>query len=214
LHPGQRPALCAAVTALPPAASGRPPMLVLSPEQAAPLVQELAPSLAMAPPPLADSEQGPPSTSLSEARFQARHGHLPAWAEVLHAHSERSVLLTGLRWAQHTFSWLFTGHAQGWLTQVAPSPGRALPLSQEVQRLRADIEQLRALGHVDADAAVLALGRQRSPAGQVITLPCLGLNGDLPWQWQAAPRALFAPFQAPADGLYGIVATGEQMDTA
>lgn len=174
---------------------------------------------------------------------------LPALAEALVSHGARSVVITGgdapqdarcpdgQPWA---LDWLRTPHAQGWLcapridtphhhgTGCTFATGAAAAL---------------ALGHVEADAIVLAnmLTRhalmQSHPAGQGAgpvkalrgfaagpahggaPLPWLGLGTDLPWRLSEpphpdAPHNLFLPYPPPADGLYGILADSAQLDGA
>jgi hydroxymethylpyrimidine kinase/phosphomethylpyrimidine kinase/thiamine-phosphate diphosphorylase len=138
----------------------------------------------------------------------------------------------------HCLDWIDTDQAQGWLcaprvetphhhgTGCTFATGAAAAL---------------ALGHTPADALVLAKmlthhalshahaagqgpgpvmarhGFAQGPAHGGAPLPWLGLGRELPWrlQHQAGDTApLFQPFIPPADGLYGIVDTGERIAQA
>jgi hydroxymethylpyrimidine kinase/phosphomethylpyrimidine kinase/thiamine-phosphate diphosphorylase len=140
----------------------------------------------------------------------------------------RAVLITGGddpqgRWCM---DWLDTPHAQGWL--VAPKVDTPHHHGTGCTHATAVACAL-ALGHVAADAAVLAnvLTRQAlahaHPAGAgagPVKSPALPLwsrpsQGGLPWPWLGIGTALpwacdpqqqaFAPYTPPPDGLYAIV---------
>jgi hydroxymethylpyrimidine kinase/phosphomethylpyrimidine kinase/thiamine-phosphate diphosphorylase len=138
----------------------------------------------------------------------------------------------------HCLDWIDTEQAQGWLcaprvetphhhgTGCTFATGAAAAL---------------ALGHTPADALVLAKmlthhalshghaagqgpgpvvargGFARGPAHGGAPLPWLGLGRELPWRLLHPPvedAPLFQPFRPPADGLYGIVDTGERIGQA
>ena len=129
----------------------------------------------------------------------------------------------------HVIDWLLSPHASGWLTApVVKTPhthGTGCTFATGVAAALA-------LGHVEADAVVLAKmlthhalsqgraaghgsgpviahsGFARGPSLGGAPLPWLGLDEALPWAWQGTR---FAPFKAPADGLYGIVDCAERI---
>ena len=165
---------------------------------------------------------------------------LPALARALRTLGARSVVITGGdapmrsdgRTSAHCLDWLDSPHAQGWLTAPrVPTPhthGTGCTFASGVAAAWA-------LGHVEADAIVLArmlthhaLARSHAAgqgAGPVMAhadfaagtqaggapLPWLGLGEELPWQLTLGdadapvPAPLFQPFAPPPDGLYGIV---------
>ncbi|TBO29390.1 hypothetical protein EYS42_13385 [Aquabacterium lacunae] len=162
-------------------------------------------------------------------------------AQALCALGARAVLCTGgdgsglaQADAQLSVDWLQAPHAQGWLVHPrVPTPhhhGSGCTLA-------AGVAAALALGHVEADACVLgkmlthhALTHHRlaghgpgpvvaragfaaGPAHGGAPLPWLGLGTDLPWSL-GAECPLFQPFTPPHNGLYGIVATGEQVQWA
>ncbi len=149
----------------------------------------------------------------------------------------QAVLITGGddpqgRWCM---DWLDTPHAQGWL--VAPRVDTPHHHGTGCTHATAVACAL-ALGHVAADAAVLAnvLTRQAlsqgHPAGQgrgPVKTPVLRLwqtpaQGGLPWPWLGIGTALpwacepghqaFAPYTPPADGLYAIVPDTDRLADA
>lgn len=74
----------------------------------------------------------------------------------------------------------------------------------------------RGTGPVTAQA-----GFARGPAHGGAPLPWLGMGREPPWRWAHAAQlratgspSLFAPYTPPADGLYGIVDTGERVAAA
>jgi hydroxymethylpyrimidine kinase / phosphomethylpyrimidine kinase / thiamine-phosphate diphosphorylase len=144
------------------------------------------------------------------------------------AQGVQSVLITGGddpqgRWCM---DWLDTPHAQGWL--VAPKVDTPHHHGTGCTHATAVASAL-ALGHVAADAAVLAnvLTRQAlahghpagagagpvkapsmrpwpAPAPRGLPWPWLGIGTALPWACDPQQQA-FAPYTPPADGLYAIV---------
>lgn len=174
---------------------------------------------------------------------------LPALARALRALGARSVVITGGDApaqpngpaSAHCLDWLDTPHAQGWLTAPrVPTPhthGTGCTFASGVSAAWA-------LGHVEADAIVLArmlthhaLTRSHAAgqgAGPVMAaagfaagaqaggapLPWLGLGEDLPWQLTMGgtdapvPAPLFQPFEPPSDGLYGILPDSVQVGHA
>jgi hydroxymethylpyrimidine kinase/phosphomethylpyrimidine kinase/thiamine-phosphate diphosphorylase len=164
-------------------------------------------------------------------------GEVHDWAALAAQPREQgtqAVLITGGddpqgRWCM---DWLDTPHAQGWL--VAPKVDTPHHHGTGCTHATAVACAL-ALGHVAADAAVLAnvLTRQAlmhaHPAGQgagPVKTPALPQwqtpapveahpQGALPWPWLGIGSALpwacdplhqaFAPYAPPADGLYAIV---------
>jgi hydroxymethylpyrimidine kinase/phosphomethylpyrimidine kinase/thiamine-phosphate diphosphorylase len=165
----------------------------------------------------------------------------PTLAQALCAQGVRAVLCTGgdgsglgQADARHSLDWLQSPHAHGWL--VHPR----VPTEHHHGSgctLAAGVAAALALGHVEADACVLgkmlthhALTHHRLAGhgpGPVVAragfaagpghggapLPWLGLGTDLPWSL-GAEGPLFQPFTPPHNGLYGIVATGEQVQWA
>ena len=174
---------------------------------------------------------------------------LPALARALRALGARSVVITGgdapaqpnEPALAHCLDWLDSPHAQGWLTAPrVPTPhthGTGCTFASGVAAAWA-------LGHVEADAIVLArmlthhaLTRSHAAgqgAGPVMAhadfaagaqaggapLPWLGLGEALPWQLTLGdadapvPAPLFQPFAPPPDGLYGIVPDSVQLGHA
>jgi hydroxymethylpyrimidine kinase / phosphomethylpyrimidine kinase / thiamine-phosphate diphosphorylase len=165
----------------------------------------------------------------------------PALAQALCAQGVRAVLCTGgdgsglgQADARYSLDWLQSPHAQGWLVHPrVPTEhhhGSGCTLATGVAAALA-------LGHVEADACVLgkmlthhALTHHRLAgcgAGPVVAragfaagpahggapLPWLGLGTEMPWALGAA-GPLFQPFTPPHNGLYGIVATGQQVQWA
>jgi hydroxymethylpyrimidine kinase/phosphomethylpyrimidine kinase/thiamine-phosphate diphosphorylase len=153
------------------------------------------------------------------------------------AQGVQSVLITGGddpqgRWCM---DWLDTPHAQGWL--VAPKVDTPHHHGTGCTHATAVACAL-ALGHVAADAAVLAnvLTRQAlahaHPAGAgagPVKTPALpqwqtDAQSGLPWPWLGIGPALpwgcdpqqqpFAPYTPPADGLYAIVPDTERLADA
>ncbi|MDE2593377.1 MAG: bifunctional hydroxymethylpyrimidine kinase/phosphomethylpyrimidine kinase [Burkholderiales bacterium] len=167
---------------------------------------------------------------------------LPQTARDLQALGPRSVVITGgdgpsLQDASSTpycLDWMLTPHAQGWLS----APRVDTPHTHGTGcTFASGIAAAWALGHVEADAIVLAnmltrhallhghaagsgagpvmaqAGFAAGPAQGGATLPWLGLGEEVPWRLtQTAP--LFQPFTPPADGLYGILADGSQIEAA
>jgi hydroxymethylpyrimidine kinase/phosphomethylpyrimidine kinase/thiamine-phosphate diphosphorylase len=153
------------------------------------------------------------------------------------AQGTQAVVITGGddpqgRWCM---DWLDTPHAQGWL--VAPRVDTPHHHGTGCTHATAVACAL-ALGHVAADAAVLAnvLTRQAlsqgHPAGQGpgpvkasvqrlwqtpaqggLPWPCLGIGTALPWACEPGHHA-FAPYTPPADGLYAIVPDTERLADA
>jgi hydroxymethylpyrimidine kinase/phosphomethylpyrimidine kinase/thiamine-phosphate diphosphorylase len=196
----------------------------------------------------------PRATVITPNRAEARRllglpgGHdapdreTPDLARELQALGVRSVVITGgdAPSPAHCLDWISTPHAQGWLT----APRVDTPHNHGTGCTFASaIAAACALGHVDADAIVLAkmlthhaltqAHAAGTGAGPVIAqpgfaagppsggapLPWLGLGTELPWQLTvpratAQSEALFQPFKPPADGLYGILANSEQIDAA
>ena len=134
----------------------------------------------------------------------------------------------------HSMDWLQTPHASGWLTaprvHTSDTHGTGCTLASGVAAALA-------LGHVEADACVLGKmlthhalmnnhaagqgagpvmaqpGFTAGPAWHGAPLPRLGLGRSLPWS-MADDAPLFQPFHAPANGLYGILATSDRIDSA
>ncbi|MBC7701745.1 PfkB family carbohydrate kinase, partial [Aquabacterium sp.] len=179
---------------------------------------------------------------------QASHaldqGLLPEMARQLQQMGARGVVITGgdgaSAWCTsttaHALDWLLTPHASGWLTaprvDTFHTHGTGCTFASGVAAALA-------LGHVEADAVVLAKmlthhalshshaagpgpgpvmagsGFATGPAHGGAPLPCLGLGEDLPWRLtQPAGDGLFQRFTPPADGLYGIVPTAARIHDA
>ncbi|MDO9002087.1 MAG: bifunctional hydroxymethylpyrimidine kinase/phosphomethylpyrimidine kinase [Aquabacterium sp.] len=173
---------------------------------------------------------------------QASHGldqgQLPEMARQLQQLGARGVVITGgdavsvgepASPTAQAIDWLLTPHATGWLTapriDTRHTHGTGCTFAT-------GIAAALALGHVEADAVVLAkmlthhalsqghaAGQGAGPviAGQGFAagphhggapLPWLGLDEQLPWALQGTR---FAPFTAPADGLYGIVDSADRI---
>ncbi len=159
-------------------------------------------------------------------------------AQALCARGTQAVLCTGGDGsgqpgldATHSADWLHTPHAQGWL--VHP---RVPTLHHHGTgcTLATGVAAALALGHVEADACVLAkmlthhalthhrqagqgagpvvaqAGFASGPAQGGAPLPWLGLGTELPWLLGPGASG-FQAFTPPAKRLYGIVATGEQV---
>lgn len=168
---------------------------------------------------------------------------LPELAQALRRLGARSVVITGGDApligadAQHSLDWIDTEQARGWLT----APRIETPHTHGTGcTFASGIAAALALGHVEADAVVLAkmlthdairhAHRAGTGAGPVkarrgfalgpeqggAPLPLLGLATDLPWCLTEAPMhhrgPLFQPFTAPPDGLYGIVADASLLE--
>lgn len=166
---------------------------------------------------------------------------VPALARALCALGAEAVVITGgdSDDGAHCLDWLYTPHAQGWL--VAPR----IPTSHHHGTgctFASGLAAAMALGHVAADAAVLAnmltrhalmhahpagsgagtvkarAGFADGPAMGGAPLPWLGLHDALPWRMAIGEGAdslpLFRPFTPPTDRLYGIVADGPQVRAA
>ncbi|MFW9616518.1 PfkB family carbohydrate kinase [Aquabacterium sp.] len=191
----------------------------------------------------------PRATVITPNRAEARvllgmpHTHagrddaLPALARRLKAMGPRSVVITGGDAADagpHCRDWLDTPHASGWMvtprmpTQHTHGTGCTFA---------SGVASALALGHVEADAVVLAnmltrdalqnarvagsgpgpviarAGFARSPRAGGAPLPWLGLAEDPPWALSHGMRA-FAPFVPPGNGLYGIVPDSDQVQHA
>lgn len=164
---------------------------------------------------------------------------VPQLAADLQTLGARSVVITGGDVpgpSPYCIDWLQTPHACGWLTapriDTRHTHGSGCTFAS-------GLAASMALGHVEADAAVLAkmlthhaLQQARQAgggAGPVLAsrqfsapldeggapLPWLGLGSQLPWRLQRTDRAqLFAPFTAPAQRLYGIVPSAAQFNQA
>ncbi|MFN3617328.1 MAG: bifunctional hydroxymethylpyrimidine kinase/phosphomethylpyrimidine kinase [Aquabacterium sp.] len=196
----------------------------------------------------------PRATVLTPNRAEAHalvHGHwpahtvpreaVPALARALCALGAEAVVITGgdSDDGRHCLDWLHTPHAQGWLAAPrVPTPHHHGTGCTFASGLAAAM----ALGHVSADAAVLAnmltrhalmhahpagtgagpvkarAGFADGPAMGGAPLPWLGLHDALPWRITVGEGAgsppLFRPFTPPADRLYGIVADGPQVRAA
>lgn len=165
---------------------------------------------------------------------------LPTLARALRALGARSVVITGGdapahpggSACAHCLDWLDTPHAQGWLT----APRVATPHTHGTGcTFASGVAAAWALGHVEADAIVLArmlthhalmhahaAGQGAGPVMAQVDfaagaqaggapLPWLGLGEELPWQLTLGDAntpelaPLFQPFAPPADGLYGIL---------
>ncbi|MGH6645674.1 bifunctional hydroxymethylpyrimidine kinase/phosphomethylpyrimidine kinase [Aquabacterium sp.] len=168
---------------------------------------------------------------------------IPALAEALRALGTRGIVITGgddpTEAHQQALDWLDTPHARGWLTSprvdTRDHHGTGCTFATGVASAWA-------LGHVEADAVVLAkmlthhaLSHSRAagqgpgpviarngfaagPAHGGAPLPWLGLGEALPWRLTASAvdgsAPLFQRFTPPADGLYGIVAHAQGMGAA
>ena len=196
----------------------------------------------------------PRATVLTPNRAEAHalvHGHwpehavpraqVPALARALSSLGAEAVVITGgdSDDGLHCLDWLHTPHAQGWLVAPRiPTPHHHGTGCTFASGLAAAM----ALGHVAADAAVLAnmltrhalmhahaagagagavkarAGFAHGPEAGGAALPWLGLHEALPWRMvdgdQPATMPLFRPFTPPADRLYGIVADGPQVRAA
>ena len=150
-------------------------------------------------------------------RHDGADADIPALAQALQSMGVRSVVITGgdargqsSTAAKFSLDWLQTPHAQGWLTapriQTSHTHGTGCTFASGVAAAFA-------LGHVEADAIVLAkmlthhaLMQARAAgqgAGPVLAsknftagvpmggapLPWLGLGQALPWRMQHAPRS-------------------------
>ncbi|WP_374592386.1 PfkB family carbohydrate kinase [Aquabacterium sp.] len=172
-------------------------------------------------------------------------GDAPELARELQALGARSVVITGgdapaTTAAPHCLDWISTPQASGWLTAPrVPTPhthGTGCTFAS-------GIAAARALGHVEADAIVLAKmlthhaltrshaagagpgpvlarpGFAAGPRAGGAPLPWLGLADDLPWRLTAPAASsndapLFLPFASPPDGLYGIAPDSAQLHAA
>lgn len=168
---------------------------------------------------------------------------IPALAEALRAMGARSVVITGgdvpAGPERQALDWLDTPHARGWLSSprvdTRDHHGTGCTFAT-------GLASAWALGHVEADAAVLAkmlthhalsrshaagqgpgpviaqAGFAAGPAHGGASLPWLGLGEDLPWRLTAGPMPegspLFQRFTPPTDGLYGIVPDAPAMRAA
>lgn len=180
------------------------------------------------------------------ARHDGPADALPDLAARLRALGCEAVAITGgdappsppqagsaMDWA---VDWLDTPHAQGWL--CAPRVPTRHHHGSGCTFASAAAGAL-ALGHVSADAVVLAkmlctqalrhghaAGEGPGPvmaslATDLGPVPYLGLGRDLPWQLTHGPAGqtdqgptLFRPFEAPADGLYGILPDSTMLEMA
>lgn len=172
-------------------------------------------------------------------RHDGADTEIPQLAASLQALGARSVVITGgdVRGATpYCIDWIQTPQASGWLTapriETRHTHGSGCTFAS-------GLAASMALGHVEADAAVLAkmlthhaLQQARQAgggAGPVLAsrqfsapladggapLPWLGLGSQLPWRVQWADRpVLFAPFIAPPNRLYGITPTASQLSDA
>jgi hydroxymethylpyrimidine kinase/phosphomethylpyrimidine kinase/thiamine-phosphate diphosphorylase len=161
--------------------------------------------------------------------------HLPELATRLRAMGPQAVVITGGdaphgAWA---LDWMDTPQAGGWLCgqRVATRHHHGTGCTMATAAASA-----LALGHVTADAVVLskmlttqalrlaqAAGAGPGPvrasaAAPLGPLPWLGIGAALPWQLtHGLPpynRPLFAPFEPPEDGLYGIVPDADRLGAA
>ncbi|RZI80911.1 MAG: bifunctional hydroxymethylpyrimidine kinase/phosphomethylpyrimidine kinase [Rubrivivax sp.] len=166
---------------------------------------------------------------------------LPSLAASLRALGVQAVVITGGDAPSHTndhgqpwaLDWLDTPHAQGWLA----SPRIDTPHTHGTGcTFASGAAAALALGHVSADAVVLAkmlthralqaghpagqgagpvrAGGHRPPLG---ALPFLGLGHELPWQLNhgdGSGAPLFQGFTPPEDGLYGILPNAELVAAA
>lgn len=173
-----------------------------------------------------------------QASHEVDTSQVPGMARQLQQLGARGVVITGgdaldigspASTPGQVIDWLLTPQAAGWLSAArvgtTHSHGTGCTFASGVAAALA-------LGHVEADAVVLAkmlthhaLGRGHAAgqgAGPVVAgtgfaagprhggapLPWLGLDEQLPWALQGTR---FAPFTAPADGLYGIVDSAERI---
>lgn len=171
------------------------------------------------------------------SRHEGPHEDIPVLAQKLLQHGAQSVIITGGDAPDHRaycLDWLQTPYANGWLcspridTRHTHGTGCTFASS---------IAAAMALGHVSADAAVIAkmvthhaIQRARQAgegAGPVLAsrefsthvseggapLPWLGLGDALPWvltEGSPAPSGpIFQRFHPPANGLYGILPTAD-----
>jgi len=145
--------------------------------------------------------------------------------------------LTASHDIHHSIDWLQTPHAQGWLT----APRVNTPHHHGTGcTLASGMAAALALGHVEADACVLSkmlthhalmhshaaghgagpvvarTGFAAGPAHGGAPLPLLGMGEALAWTLTegTSASALFQAFEAPANGLYGIVPTSAQLEQA
>jgi len=176
------------------------------------------------------------------ARHDGPATTVPALARGLLAMGVRSVVITGgdappSPGAQPcSTDWLHTPQASGWLC----APWIDTPHNHGTGCTFASaIAAAWALGHVDADAVVLARmlthqalrnghaagqgagpvmaqsGIGQGPATGGAPLPWLGLGESLPWRLALdGAQPVFAPFVPPGDGLYGILADSTQLSAA
>lgn len=169
------------------------------------------------------------------ARHDAPPEELPDLALRLREMGARNVVITGgdapsPDWA---LDWMDAApHAQGWLSnrRVATRHHHGSGCTFATAAASA-----LALGHVGADAIVLAKMRTTqallsaheagegpgpvmpSAAHPLGPLPWLGIGRSLPWQithGDGSDRPLFQPFDAPPDGLYGILPDSERLQAA
>ncbi|HET8868816.1 MAG TPA: PfkB family carbohydrate kinase [Aquabacterium sp.] len=169
----------------------------------------------------------------------------PELARVLREAGARNVVITGGDApligadAQHSIDWIDTVHARGWLS----SPRLDMRHTHGTGcTFASGVASALALGHVEADAVVLAKmltydaihhghragtgagpvkarqGFAQGPARGGAPLPLLGLDTDLPWRLSDAAvddvRSLFHPFTPPRDGLYAIVPDADLLEAA
>ena len=165
------------------------------------------------------------------------HDEIPELASALQGLGVRTVVVTGgdAPDAAHSLDWLASPQAQGWL--AAPRVDTRHHHGTGCT-FASGVASALALGHVEADAVVLAkmlthhalmhAHAAGSGPGPVMArpgfaaglhaggapLPWLGLGTELPWLLQAAQPTRFQPYTPPADGLYGILATSTQLDAA
>ena len=176
------------------------------------------------------------------ARHDGAADDLPQLARALQALGTRSVVITGgdgpaltdTAATPHCVDWLATPHAQGWLSATRVDTPHTHGTGCT---FASGIAAAWAWGHVEADAIVLAnmltrhalmhghaagagagpvmaqAGFACGPAQGGAPLPWLGLGEDWPWRLTHAAN-LFQPFTPPADGLYGILADGPQIEAA
>lgn len=160
---------------------------------------------------------------------------VPEMARQLQHEGARGVVITGgdapaSGAAPASIDWLLTPQASGWLA----APRIDTPHTHGTGcTFASGVAAALALGHVEADAVVLAKmlthhalrqGHAAGPgAGPVMarqgfaqgprhagaSLPWLGLDEQLPW---ALHGTRFAPFTPPADGLYGIVDSAARIE--